>query len=228
MSADTHLVLMGTCGWKHPGWLNDFYSEDLPEDWQLGFYSNEFPVVYVPVADWLEQADLSEWTEDVSESFRFVLEISAALLSDETQFETAIEKIKALDEFCLGLVFQFTPNICNDTTLIQKRIEMAQTIAPVCIDKQDMALSGEMDSLLASLAVAEVWDGQTASNESNQRGKLAICRVSANELEMPALKKVVEGCLSASTDNCVSVLCFDGAPPSLDVVRNANVILNLL
>ncbi len=233
MSVETHRVLMGACGWKHQAWLNDYYSDELPEEWQLGFYSNEFPMVYVPASDWLDvsnstEDDLNEWTEDVSDSFRFVLEVPEKVLMSEEQFVAAVEKIKILGKCCLGLVFQLTPNICNDTVLIKKRIEMAQLIAPVCVDKCGSTLTQEFERLLLELDVSQVWHGEPQRNETMSRGTFAFCRVLANELNMKDLKNVVAGCLSASTESCTSVLCFDGEPPSLEVLRNADIILNLL
>lgn len=228
MSVETHRVLMGTCGWNHQAWLNDFYSEDLPEDWQLGFYSNEFPVVYVPTADWLDVTDLSEWTEDVSDSFRFILEISGDVLNDDLRFTAALEKVKTLDDFCLGLVFQLTPSICKDTVLFQQRVDLAQAIVPVCVEMHGITRTDELNAILLKQNISEVWDGESDEKEKFKRGSLAISHVSGNELDMASLRKVVEHCLSVSSEDCISVLCLDGAPPSLEMLRNADIILNLL
>lgn len=228
MSVETHRVLMGTCGWNHQAWLNDFYSEDLPEDWQLGFYSNEFPVVYVPAADWLDVTDLSEWTEDVSDSFRFILEIPGEVLNDELRFSAALEKVKTLDGFCLGLVFQLTPGICNDTDLFQQRVDLAQAIAPVCVEMRGITLTDELNNILLKQNVSEVWDGKSDEKESFKRGSLAISHISGDGLDMASLRKVIEHCLSVSSEDCISVFCLDGAPPSLEMLRNADIILNLL
>ena len=228
MSVETHRVLMGACGWNHKTWLNDFYSEDLPEDWQLGFYSNEFPVVYVPAADWINVADLSEWTEDVSNSFRFILEISGDVLNDEMRFSAALEKVKTLDDFCLGLVFQLTPSICNDTNLFKQRVDLAQALAPVCVEKHGIKLTNEFNEILLKQNISEVWDGEPCKNEKFKRGSLAISHISGDELDMAGLRKVIEHSLSVSSENCISVLCLDGDPPSVEKLRNADVILNLL
>lgn len=228
MSVETHRVLMGACGWNHQAWLNDFYSEDLPEDWQLGFYSNEFPVVYVPAADWINVADLSGWTEDVSDSFRFVLEISGDVLNDEQRFSAALEKVKTLDDFCLGLVFQLTPSICKDIDLLQQCVDLAQVIVPVCVEMNGVTLTDELKNILLKQNISEVWDGSSDENENFKRGSLAISHVSDDELDMASLRKVIEHCLGVSSENCISVLCLDGDPPSLEKLRNADVILNLL
>lgn len=238
MSVETHRVLMGACGWNHQAWLNDFYSDDLPEDWRLGFYSNEFPVIYVPAADWLDvinsdamdsdSEDLSEWTEDVADSFRFILEIPADILENEERFTAALDKVKKLGDFCLGLVLQLNPSICNDSDLFQQCIDRAIAIAPICIDRQGNILSDELQKVLVNRNISEVWDGKSIETESCKRGSLAISHISSDELNMAALRKVIEHCLTTSNEERISVLCIDGNPPSLELLRNADVILNLL
>ena len=233
MSIETHRVVIGACGWKHSGWLNDFYSDDLPEDWQLGYYSNEFPLVYVPASEWLNVPDLSEWRHDVSDVFRFVLEIPAQTLIDAQAFSAALTTAKSLAEFCLGIVFQLNQSICDDTQLFQARLAETQAVAPVCVDKQDCILSAQFKKVLHKQGIAEVWHGELQSNESAEsigltRGSLAISRVSSEDLTMPALRKVIDICLMASSDKRISVLFLDGAPPSLEVLRKADILLNLL
>lgn len=240
MSVETHRVLMGACGWKHQAWLNDFYAEDLPEEWQLGFYSNEFPVVYVPAADWLDVsdtvvsnlvvADLGEWTEEVSDSFRFILEIPADILLDEQHFVAAIKKAKILGEFCLGLVFQLSQKTCRDITLFQERLNIVQSFASVCVDSHGIKLTAEFKDMLLEQNITQVWDGKSHETDSLKYGSLAITHISSDglDIDIAGLRKVVEVSLSASSENCISVLCLDGEPPSLEMLRNADIILNLL
>jgi len=68
--------LIGARGWRHPHWQGFFYPEDLPHDWQLGFYSHEFYAVLVPVEDWLHSDDdiFDDWLDDVHEGFCFYFE----------------------------------------------------------------------------------------------------------------------------------------------------------
>lgn len=232
MSVETHRVLIGACGWKHQAWENDFYDDDLPEDWQLGFYSNEFPVVYVPASDWLNEVNneinLVEWTDDVSDEFRFILEMPDNILTDEKSFNAALIKAKDLGDLCLGLVVQLNPNSLKDAQRFQKQIQQAKEIAPVCIDKKDTVLTNEFKNILEEENFSEIWDGKSSDSESLKRGSLAITHVLGDDLDMAGLRRVIEVALFASNENCISVLCMGGNPPSLEKLRNAEIILNLL
>ncbi len=63
-------------GWAHAGWYGGFFPEDLPAEWRLSYYANEFSGVLVPEADWRKagEAELAGWAEEVPAGFRFYLE----------------------------------------------------------------------------------------------------------------------------------------------------------
>lgn len=75
-----NLVLVGASGWRHPAWRGGFYPADLPDDWQLSYYSTQFQAVYLPAPLWRAAADAtwSEWLDDTHEAFHFVLEPDGA------------------------------------------------------------------------------------------------------------------------------------------------------
>jgi len=67
---------LGALGWNHANWQDSFYPDDLPADWQLGFYANEFNSVLVPEAEWRANLhELEGWAEEVPENFRFYLQM---------------------------------------------------------------------------------------------------------------------------------------------------------
>lgn len=72
---------VGAVGWNHAHWQHNYYPDDLPAEWRLSFYANEFPAVLVPQQQWQEQLpQLADWAEDVPDEFRFFLqgEVSSA------------------------------------------------------------------------------------------------------------------------------------------------------
>lgn len=62
-------------GWELPGWERDLYPEDLPADWRLAYFANEFPAVMLAAKRWLpaDSARLDSWSKDVPDGFRFYL-----------------------------------------------------------------------------------------------------------------------------------------------------------
>ena len=70
-----HVVLIGAYGWQHKGWSGAFYPEDLPEEWQPGYYGNEFQLVIVPASCWAAEVDtFEEWLEESDESLQMICE----------------------------------------------------------------------------------------------------------------------------------------------------------
>jgi len=67
-------IRVGACGWGHEHWLDTFYPDDLPEDWRLNYYANEFSTVLVEEEKWRSNlGKLDEWADAVSEGFLFYL-----------------------------------------------------------------------------------------------------------------------------------------------------------
>lgn len=77
-------VRIGTIGWLFDSWDTNYYPEDIPREWKLGYYANELTAVVVPEQQW-QQADhdqLEEMLEDVHEEFGFYFQIKTCWPSD--------------------------------------------------------------------------------------------------------------------------------------------------
>ena len=70
-------ISVGGWDWAGPQFQNGFYPPDLPEDWQLPFYANEYAQVLLPQERWLAAArdDWQEWQSEVSHQFAFYLQL---------------------------------------------------------------------------------------------------------------------------------------------------------
>lgn len=66
-------IRVGACDWDMAHWPGVFYPQDLPEDWRLSYYANEFSVVLVAESKW-SSADFEQWADEVPENFRFYLQ----------------------------------------------------------------------------------------------------------------------------------------------------------
>ena len=69
-------VVVGSRGWLHEQWIRSYYPEDIPDEWRLGFYANEFNTLLVPWAQWSESTEaLEEGLEDTDDDFHLYLEL---------------------------------------------------------------------------------------------------------------------------------------------------------
>ena len=97
---------LGSFGWEHAQWAGGFYPDDLPEDWRLTYYANEFGCVLVPQDQWLsaDEDQWAGWEDDPVDSFRFFLEVDSGRFA-ETEYRTRLQAcIGILGGKCAALV----------------------------------------------------------------------------------------------------------------------------
>ncbi len=70
-------IIFGLSGLVHPSLMNNFYPEDLPEDWRLDYYSNEFDALLCSESDIELLDELQEMIEE--KNFTCFLEKKAGL-----------------------------------------------------------------------------------------------------------------------------------------------------
>ncbi len=89
----TTSIAVAAYGWQGAAW-DGFYPEDIPAEWRLDYYANEFFAVVVPWEAWRQADDeeLLDWQEQVSDDFRFFWELPA----DEAQTTSRLQRL--LDE----------------------------------------------------------------------------------------------------------------------------------
>jgi len=95
---------VGTFGWHRADSQGHFYPEDMPEEWQLDYYSNAFRVVLVPEALWMSwDADaIEDCVESVEGEFRFYLNIEQ-LVNEQKLAQIKLIK-SGLGDLLKGLV----------------------------------------------------------------------------------------------------------------------------
>ncbi|MCK4707419.1 MAG: hypothetical protein KAU21_02295 [Gammaproteobacteria bacterium] len=91
---------IGAWGWRHPEWEKDvFYPDDLPEDWQLSYYSNEFDLLVVPASDWsAEGYGEDDWLDDVEDKFVFYIDWPFQQLVSQQDYLKCAESCRQLGE----------------------------------------------------------------------------------------------------------------------------------
>ncbi|MEJ2632937.1 MAG: hypothetical protein P8011_12720 [Acidihalobacter sp.] len=74
-------VDVGAWDWQSPAWGEEYYPEDLPQEWRAAYYTNEFRCAGLPAAAW-SAVQLRAWREDLPEHFALWLECGPAQLAD--------------------------------------------------------------------------------------------------------------------------------------------------
>jgi hypothetical protein len=78
------MIALGGFDWRHAAWQGGFYPDELPADWRLTFYANEFDALGLEAAAWLEPSldELHGWVADTREGFRIYPELPARAVPD--------------------------------------------------------------------------------------------------------------------------------------------------
>lgn len=221
MAADTYRIVMGAYGWLHQAWSTDFYPDDLPEEWQLGFYGNEFPVVMFPAHYWdNDDETLQEWMEDSGEDLRIICEFDSI-----AHYESNKNRLKLIGDRCCGIV-------CKTLVTELSEVQLAQfdDIAyPLCLD----LAAGDYDDLpndikgkVQQLTIGFVCNGVETSCQF-KNGALAIAKVDCTGLGMRELRTLVETMLAQTDETQMAVIIFSGNPPDIELIRNAQIMLEL-
>jgi hypothetical protein len=136
-------MCVGTYGWEWPDWVAGYYPEDLPEDWRSVYYANEAFCVCLPSWQWMtpEIGRLEQWCEDLTEGFRFYLEVEAT-----TDPVDALTRVDRLGPFRVAAVLasRAPPAAALAAGLGDRRIEVLSPAEPP-----------------PSLPQARLWEGAT-------------------------------------------------------------------
>ena len=177
-----HGLRLGARGWQHPGWATDFYPDDLPEDWQLSYYANEFHALLLPLST-LRSLDCepAELIDEVPEGFRFYL-LDDLQCSAEQRAEQA-----AVFQPCLGGVI--------DHSL--QRMLLDSHNQPLAQDDPASRLWTPQQggaSGIAVLALGDLdlrrWRGQMEQFSRDSGGNLQALFVSDEQIDISALHQL--------------------------------------
>ena len=221
-----HSILIGTCGWQYPQWDDSYYPEGIPEDWRLAYYGNEYPVVLIPAAYWSQgRRAIDSWLQETDTSPRFICEWSFEY--DRNAQDAMHDLIAALGERVDGILLPLSA--MPDATQLAT-IDKLLASSPVCLDWRH-ADDGQLQTLLTHPQLAQrvsiCWHGEAEKKSVLDHGSLVLGRVDSAGQTPRSLRKILETLLASTLDR-EGVLLFDGQPPDLEIVDQAQVIMNLL
>ncbi len=88
-------IIFGISGLAHPSLMNNFYPEDLPEDWRLDYYSNEFDALLCSDSDIELLDELQEMIEE--KNFTCLLEKKAGLSLEQPEQVITVELSRVIN-----------------------------------------------------------------------------------------------------------------------------------
>ncbi|MEJ1353156.1 MAG: ABC transporter permease [Candidatus Sedimenticola sp. (ex Thyasira tokunagai)] len=192
--------VVGARGWDHDVWVGSFYPDDLPSEWRLGYYANEFPGVLVPEAEWsgTGESGWEEWCDEVPEGFCFYLELSDTSSVRLQQLEACAV---SLGDMLKGVLLQGVDAVMEAGSLRVPRL---------------MAVVREDDSA-CFVAV-----GQGA-------GRKGVLLDSEHMPDLRSLRKLLESVeYNGGVDSITPALFVGGKAPDVGKMQEAKTLLELM
>lgn len=207
-------VLIGSVGWRHRAWQDSYYPADLPPEWQLGYYANEFPVVLVPAAERLdEDCEVEEL------DLHTVFELQAA------DAEQARQQLSTLPVTASrSVLLRSTP------TVEPARLDAllaALEAEPLVVDFGTDAPAPSLQTVLRRRRIGWCWHGGGQAH-GLESGPLGIVRLASDGITPLQLRQILETCLAVADPARRLILLLEGTPPAVATLRQAQTILDLL
>ena len=221
MSDEEYRIYIGTQGWNHPNWQGSYYPDDLPGEWALTYYANEIPVVYLPASEnWQEQAE--QLLDGSSDKFRFILGLDASQLTKQPDY---LQSLQAFSERLLGVVV----SLGNDITFNQQLASTIETLNQyrVCIDFAQGKTADQRWQDFMQQAQINPCQYADAQEDVAMPGSLAVT-FADQDYDPKGLRQVLEACIQSERDDLTQALILTSPTPSLETLRNAYVIADML
>jgi len=222
-------IIVAARGWSHSCWMDSFYPDDLPEDWQLAYYSNEFRAAVVPAMEFadIDPLEVERWVEDASEYFVFCLEVTDLL----TDWEKFAQAVKPLGTHLQGILLR-PLEVDADLAMLASCLDAATAIAPVCVLLPDGVVPSDRGkNLLAQHGVELCWNTRTDEPDW-RRGGFMVARVAGNNHYTPReWRETIEACLrcnNESSEKRTVLLMVEHDEPDPDVLRAGMMIGDML
>ncbi len=223
-------ILIGARGWNHTSWQGSFYPDDLPEDWRLSYYANEFTTVLVPESEWIDsdKDDIEQWLNDTDEEFVFFFEIGFNVLASQA----GQEKLALLNQMknqAGGLLITGI-NEKPSAALPDLRNKLSFTL-PINIDFHDSQLDiTTQQSILKALNADPCWHTlQTTETKPLLFKHMNFGLIDSNQaLTHKQLKNFLDHFGSQVNNKCLTTLFLTGQPPDINSLHDIKVLKELI
>lgn len=221
MTSQTHRLLIGSLGWQHAGWQGNYYPEDLPADWRLGYYSNEFPLA---VIEWTGQGELAEEVAECREDLVLLAAITPAADDPATALTPLHDWLVSLPREH-GVLLRLDPAPVADPAGWLAAVREALGDIPCCL-LPDGLLDARWRTALQQQQIGWSWNAHS-DREGLAIGSLAVIEVDA-QADARALRERIEAGLAVGGAQRHVALLFHGEPPSVEAMRQARTLEELM
>ena len=205
---ETPSILLLSRGWNHDGWANEFYPDDLPQDWRLSYYANEFQAVLVSESDWLNGDDYEEWLEDVHEEFRFYIELTTDPGDKSGRLQQIVDR---LGSRFAGLIVDVGGN-----QLVSLSTEDLQQLSAIVPAGSDMNMPN---------------NGAWADNEETQVADemvKAFVFKAKGRYSLADMRKIADMLHQRAKSGDPALMIFAGEDPDIRMMQDCRIMLNLM
>lgn len=205
-----YTVLVGAADWDYDRWQQSFYPEDLPEDWRLGYYGNEFQVVQLRATRLAAAAveEVEQWVDETQPGFRFLLFL------DRAHDAELAARLAILRPKLLALVLPRDGSVEPDASLAE---------LPRIIERaNDHSCETHLQA-----GIGHCWDGHGAPCWGDDIA--VVCLDASQYKDLRQLKEVINACQPAVQAGRQLVIIFDGGEaPDVELMHQARTIADLL
>lgn len=224
MTEQTQRILIGSLGWQHDGWQDDYYPQDLPSEWRLGYYSNEFPLAVITGRERKAQAELVEEMADCREDLSVLITVAPAATDTAAVLTSALSLLNQLPREG-ALLLQVDPVTLTDPEawLMQVREQLGPV--PYCVDPA-APLNALWREALSRHGIGWSWN-EHSDSQGLAVGPLAVIRLEGT-VSPKQLRERIEAGLAANDPTRRVALVFGGTPPQVESMRQARLIEELM
>lgn len=189
---------VGAFDWQQPAWQEDYYPDEMPDEWRLTFYANEFRCVLVPAQRWRD-ADAGAWSEEVNDPFRFYFELA--------QPDDVLRLARLIPDLQPALA---------GAVILQQHDELIEQASELTLPIYSVACGAQR--------VLPLWQKDTAVPSSCSLGWVPATALPANARQ---LRELVEAFIGQAPRGEQASLIFDRGV-AVQTLRDAMVIASLL
>ncbi|NIR58416.1 MAG: DUF72 domain-containing protein [Gammaproteobacteria bacterium] len=220
-------LTLGARGWDHAAWAEQFYPPDLPPDWRLAYYANEFRAALIPASYWAGAGPgaASTWAGEVTGDFRFFAEAAEDwLVPEPAGYEAFLRGAEPLGERLAGVVLRPGAEAWERERLACA-LDRAEGPHPVHVDLGSGGGSADLVAVVEGHGARPCWHGPGAARPAG--GQVGLARVEAGT-DLRAVRRALEAFLIWAAADAEAYLFFYGAPPAIACLQQAQTLQGLL